>query len=76
MMKSSFVIFWYLSPTWIRSPSDIRSPVGTGIALRCDPSSPGLSRHPTLCSNISRGRNPTLSRISSWTRKPTGTTSP
>ena len=29
------------------SPSGTRSPIGTGIALRCDLGSPALSRHPT-----------------------------
>ena len=54
--------FWYLSLTWTRSPSctrslsGTRSSVWTGIALKCNLGSPGLSRHPTSCRNISRGR--------------------
>ena len=29
-------------------------PGGTGIALRCDPSSPNHSRHPTSCRSVIR----------------------
>ena len=64
MLESSGVIFSYLSPTWTKSPSYSRSPSGTrspswtGIALRCDPGSPGLSRCHTLCRNFGLGRNP------------------
>ena len=67
MRESSRVNFWYLSPTWTRSP------IGTGIALRCDLGSPGLSRHHILCRNVSRGRNPSRSRSPSSTRSQTGT---
>ena len=52
MWESSKLGLWHLGPTWTRSP------IGIEIALRCDPSSPILSRHPTSCRNISRGRNP------------------
>ena len=62
MLESSGMNFWYLSPTWIRSL------VGTGIALRCNLGSPGLSRHPTSCGNIIQDRNPSKSRSPSPTR--------
>ena len=54
MLKPNRVKFWYLGPTWTRSP------IGTGIALMYNPGSRGLIRHPTLCRNISQGRNPGL----------------
>ena len=44
MLKSSGVIFSYLSPTWTRSSSCSRSPTWIGIAPRCDISSPNHSR--------------------------------
>ena len=65
MLESSFGIFGTLI-----SPSGTRSPVGTGITLRCDPGSLSLSRHPNLCSNINRVRNPSRSRSPSPTRSP------
>ena len=49
ILKSSGIIFCYISPTWNRSPSCSRSPTSTrspkwtGITLRCDLSSPGHS---------------------------------
>ena len=52
MLESSFGTFWYLNTIWTRSP------VGTRNALRRDPGSPSLRRHPTFCKNINRGRNP------------------
>ena len=64
------VNFWYLDPTWTRSP------IRTGIALRCDPGSPSLSRHPTLCKNIIRDKNPSRSRSPGSTRSLTSTRSP
>ena len=76
------MIFSYLSPTWTRSPSCSRSPTGTsspewtGIALRCDLSSPGHSRCLTLRKNISLGRNPSRSRSPSPIRSLMGTRSP
>ena len=82
MLESSELGFWYLSPNWTRSPSctrslsGTRSSIGTGIALRCDPGSSSLSRHPTLCKNISQDRNPRRSRSPSSTMSLTGTRSP
>ena len=82
MQESIRVIFSYLSPTWTRSPScsrshtGTRSPSWTGIALKCDPSSPSHSRCLTLCRNISLGRNPSCSRSPSSTRSPAGNRSP
>ena len=70
MLESNRVNFWYLSPTWTRSP------IGVGITLRCNLGSPGFSRHPTLCRNINRGRNPSRSRSPSSTRGHTDTRSP
>ena len=72
MLKFSKLGFWYLSPTWIRSP------IGTRITLRCDPGSPSLSRHHTLCRNINLSRNPSRSSSMSHssTMSPTSTMSP
>ena len=57
MLKSSGVIFWYLSPTWTRSPSGTRSPVGTRIVLRCNPDSSGLNRHLTVGIGAAEGED-------------------
>ena len=46
MLESSGINFWYLSPTWTRSP------VWIGIALRCNPGSPSLSRHLTFLGTL------------------------
>ena len=70
MPESSGINFWYFSPTWTRSPSGTRSSVRTGIALRYNPGSLGLSWHPTSCRNISQGRNPSRSRSPTGTRSP------
>ena len=67
MLKSSRVKFWYLNPTWTRSPSGNRNPIRNEIALRCDLDTRGLSRQPTSCRNISLSSNPSRSR------SPTGT---
>ena len=48
----------------------------TGIALRCDPSSPIHSSPPTSCMSVSRDRNHSRSRSPSSTRSHTGTRSP
>ena len=68
--------FLYVSPTWTRSPNGTRSLIGIGIALKCNPGFPALSRHPTLCRKVSQGRNPSRSRSPSSTRSPTNTKSP
>ena len=81
MLESSGVIFSYLSPTWTRVLVVVGVlvalgvPEWAGIALRCDPSSPGHSRCLTLCRDIGLGRNPSCSRSPSSTRSPAGTRS-
>ena len=52
------------------SPSSTRSPIETRIALKCNMGSLGLSRIPTLCKKVSRGRNPSRSRSATGTRSP------
>ena len=76
MLESSFDNFLYLSPTSTRKPKGTRSPIGTGIALKCNPVSLGLNRHPTLYGKVSRDRNPSRSRSPSPSRGPTGTRIP
>ena len=42
MLQSSEINFWYLSPTWTRSPSCTRSRIGIEIALKYNQGSRGL----------------------------------
>ena len=57
-----------LDPSMMIFGTSVLLGLGVLVALRCNPGSPGLSRHPTLYRKISRGRKPSRSRSPTGTR--------